>query len=138
VKNRDLKYRFLADFDREMLRLNRKGRLLEERYISRITENNHDKVIAFSRGDYLFVFNFHPSTSYPDYGIQLSGKYRIVLDTDDKEFGGFNRIDKSIVYWSVRKESRQTLSTPFRLYLYLPSRCAIVLKAEKIRRVNEI
>jgi 1,4-alpha-glucan branching enzyme len=138
VKNKDLKYHFLGDFDREMVMLDRNGLLLNERYINRLIENTHDKVIAFIRGDYLFVFNFHPASSYTDYGINVTGKFRVVLDSDDALFGGFNRLDRSIIYSSVRKAEKATLNVPFRLYLYLPSRTALVFKKEKVRRVTDI
>jgi 1,4-alpha-glucan branching enzyme len=138
AKNNDLKYQFLGEFDREMLMLERNGILLNERYINRLIENTYDKVIAFIRGDYLFIFNFHPSNSYTDYGINITGKFRVVLDSDDSLFGGFNRFDRSIIYSSVRKAERATLNVPFRLYLYLPSRTALVFKKEKVRKVTEI
>ena len=138
VRNNDLKYHYLGDFDRGMLMLNRNGRLLEERYISRLIENTHDKIIVFMRGDYLFVFNFHPVISYTDYGIEVTGKFKVVLDTDDEAFGGFNRVDDSIVYGSVRKAERNTINVPYRLYLYIPSRTAIVFKKQQIRRVTDL
>jgi len=138
ARNNDLKYQFLGDFDREMLFLNRNGILLNERYINRVVENNFDKVIAYMRGDYLFVFNFHPVSSYTDYGINVTGKFRVILDSDDSVFGGFNRRDKSMIYRSVRKAERATLNVPFRLYLYLPSRTALVLRKEKVRSVTDI
>ena len=81
-----------------------------------------------SRGDLLFVFNFHPTVSFTDYGIPVKGKFRIVLDTDDPLFGGFNRIDRSKIYISIRKAERNIISAPFYLYLYLPSRTALVFK----------
>jgi 1,4-alpha-glucan branching enzyme len=137
-KNNDLKYQNLCDFDREMLKINHNNKLLENRYINRITENNYDKVIAFTRGDYLFVFNFHPSNSFTDYGIPLTGKFKIIVDSDDIKFGGFNRIDRSVTYSSVRKSERQKISVPFTLYLYLPARTAIVFKKEPVRRVTDI
>lgn len=138
VKNKQLKYHFLGDFDRTMVLLNRNGKLLDDRYINRIIENTWDKIIAFTRGDYLFVFNFHPVNSYTDYGIQITGKFRVVLDSDDATFGGFNRIDKSVIYNSIRKAERYTLNVPFRLYLYIPSRTAIVFRREHIKRVTDI
>jgi 1,4-alpha-glucan branching enzyme len=137
-KNKDLKYQYLCDFDREMLIINNNNKLLENRYINRITENSYDKVIAFTRGDYLFVFNFHPSNSFTDYGIPLTGKFKIILDSDDIKFGGFNRIDRSVIYSSVRKSERQKISVPFTLYLYLPARTAIVFKKEPVRKVTDI
>jgi 1,4-alpha-glucan branching enzyme len=138
VRSKDLKYHFLGDFDRGMLMLNKDGKLLEDRYINIIVENNYDKIIVFPRGDYLFVFNFHPVNSYTDYGIQIAGKFKVVLDTDDEAFGGFNRIDKSIHYTSVRKAERYTINVPLRLYLYIPSRTAIVFKKERIKKVTDI
>ncbi|MGD0582823.1 MAG: alpha amylase C-terminal domain-containing protein [Bacteroidales bacterium] len=138
VRNQDLKYHFLGDFDRGMLMLNRNGKLLEDRYINRIVENTFDKIIVFSRGDYLFVFNFHPVNSYTDYGIQIAGKFKVVLDTDDETFGGFNRIDKTIHYTSVRKAERYTINVPLRLYLYIPSRTAIVFRKEQIKKVTDL
>ena len=37
----------------------------------RVYENNQDKVIAYTRGEFLFVFNFNPVSSYTDYGIPV-------------------------------------------------------------------
>jgi 1,4-alpha-glucan branching enzyme len=138
VKNKDLKYHFLGDFDREMLRLNSDSKFLENRYINRITENSYDKIIAFTRGDYLFVFNFHPTNSFTDYGIPITGKFKIVLDSDDPAFGGFNRIDRNVIYSSVSKAERYTLNVPFHLYLYLPSRTALVFKKERVKKITDI
>ena len=138
AENKDLKYQYLASFDRSMLKLQNDFRFLEDFYINRIYENNQDKVIAFTRGDLLFVFNFHPSVSFTDYGIPLKGKFRIILDTDDPSFGGFNRIDRSTFYTSIRKSARQSLDVPFYLYLYLPSRTGLVIKKEKLKRATDI
>lgn len=138
AKNKDLKYQFLAAFDREMLRINHNNKILGNRYVNRITENNFDKVIAFTRGEYLFVFNFHPTKSFTDYGISLTGKFKIILDSDDPKFGGFDRIDRSVIYSSIRKTERHSLNTPFTLYLYLPSRTALVFKKEHVKKVTNI
>ena len=134
----NLKYRFLSDFDREMISLNKEGRLLDEMYINRITENSSDKVIAYSRGDYLFVFNFHPVKSYTDYGIPIAGNFNIVLDSDDPKFGGFDRLDRRTTYRAIRKAERYTISTPFHLFLYLPARSAQVFKKINIKKVTDI
>ena len=138
LENSDLKYQLLAGFDRQMTALQHDFRVLDEMYIGRITENSHDKVIAFTRGDLLFVFNFHPSLSFTDYGIQIKGKFRVIIDSDDPAFGGFDRIDRKSTYTSIRKAERSTLNVPFRLYLYLPSRTAIVFKREVIKKATEI
>ncbi len=135
LENRDLKYHYLANFDKEMVNLHNEFKILDIPYINRIYENNHDKVIAYSRGDLLFVFNFNPTTSFTDYGIPVKSKFRIILDTDNPEFGGFDRIDRTALYASIKKAERQTLNIPYYLYLYLPSRTALVLKQEATKRV---
>jgi 1,4-alpha-glucan branching enzyme len=95
-------------------------------------------VIAFARGEFLFVFNFSPSKSFTDYGIPVKGKFRIILDTDDPEFDGFNRVDKSKVYLSMKKGERSIINAPLYLYLYLPARSAMVLRKEASRRATDI
>ena len=138
AENRDLKYHFLSLFDRMMVRLHHDFRMLDDAYITRIYENNHDKVIAYMRGEFLFVFNFHPTYSFTDYGIPVMGKFRIVLDTDDTELGGYNRIDKNAVYLSVKKAERNIINAPIYLYLYLPSRTALVFRREAIKKATDI
>jgi 1,4-alpha-glucan branching enzyme len=121
-----------------MVKLHHDFRMLDDVYINRIYDNNHDKVIAYMRGDFLFVFNFHPTNSFTDYGIPVMGKFRIVLDTDDRELGGFGRIDKNAVYLSIRKADRNIINAPVYLYLYLPSRTALVFRREAIKRATDI
>jgi len=138
AENKDLKYYYLSNFDKGMMKLQRDFKILNDLTINRVYENNEDKVVAFTRGDLLFVFNFHPSTSFTDYGIPIKGKFRIVLDTDDKLFDGFNRIDRTTVYLSMRKAERSIINAPFYLYLYLPSRTALVFKKESVRKATDL
>jgi 1,4-alpha-glucan branching enzyme len=138
AENKDLKYYSLAKFDKKMVKLHHDFKLLDNHSVNRIYENNSDKVIAYMRGELLFVFNFHPSVSFTDYGIPVQGKFRIVLDTDDQQFGGFNRIDQNTVYLSIRKAERNIINAPLYLYLYLPSRTALVFKREPVRKATEL
>jgi 1,4-alpha-glucan branching enzyme len=134
----NLKYSSLAKFDSAMLNLHHEFGLLNDSSVIRIYVSENDKVIAFTRADLLFVFNFHPSISFTDYGIPIEGKFRIILGTDDTLFGGFDRIDKNISYISIRKSEKNSIDFPMNLYLYLPSRTAIVLKKVPVRRVTDI
>jgi 1,4-alpha-glucan branching enzyme len=138
AENKNLKYFELAKFDRKMVKLHHDFKILDDMTITRIFENNNDKVVAFMRGEFLFVFNFHPTQSFTDYGIPVKGKFRIVLDTDDPDFGGFNRIDRNAVYLSVKKAERGIINAPMYLYLYLPLRTCLVFKREAIRRATDI
>jgi 1,4-alpha-glucan branching enzyme len=136
--NKDLKYSYLLKFDNAMVRLHKEFKLLDDIVVHRIYENNYDKVIAFMRGEFLLVFNFHPTNSFTDYGIPVKGKFSIALDTDDPAFGGFDRVNRTQYYTSARKTSKPTLDQPLYLYLYLPSRCALVLKREAVKRATDI
>jgi 1,4-alpha-glucan branching enzyme len=138
AENKDLKYNSLLKFDRKMLKLHTDFKILDDLTVKRIYENNADKVIVYMRGELLFVFNFHPTTSFTDYGIPVSGKFRVVLDTDDPLFGGFNRIDRKEIYISIRKAERNIINAPLYLYLYLPSRTALVFKKEAVRKATDI
>ena len=138
AENKDLKYNSLLKFDRKMLKLHTDFKILDDLTVKRIYENNADKVIVYMRGELLFVFNFHPTTSFTDYGIPVSGKFRVVLDTDDPLFGGFNRIDRKAIYISIRKAERNIINAPLYLYLYLPSRTALVFKKEAVRKATDI
>ena len=90
------------------------------------------------RGELLFVFNFNPNISFTDYGIPVTGKFKVVLDTDDPAFDGFDRIDRKTIYMSIRKAQRNIINAPLYLYLYLPARTAIVFKKEPVRRATDL
>jgi 1,4-alpha-glucan branching enzyme len=99
-------------------------------------DNNGDKILAFTRGDLLFVFNFHPATSYTDYGIQCHpGRYNLILDTDDKKYGGFGNIDHSITYFTQRVGG---ISGSNWLKLYLPPRIGLVFRKLLTQSVYDI
>jgi 1,4-alpha-glucan branching enzyme len=126
LDNSDLRYHYLADFDRAMLGLHKTEQFLKEPWCNLLLENEGDQVLAFERGSLLFVFNFNPSKSFTDYGIKVSpGKYQVVLDTDDKDYGGFGNVDHSIKYYPQRSGG---ISGSNWLKIYLPARTAIVYK----------
>jgi 1,4-alpha-glucan branching enzyme len=138
AENKDLKYYSLAKFDKKMVKLHHDFKILDKHPVTRIYENNSDKVIAYMRGEFLFVFNFHPTNSFTNYGIPVQGRFRIALDTDDQQFGGFDRVDRSTIYLSIRKAERNIINAPLYLYLYLPSRTALVFKKEPVRKATSI
>ena len=69
-------------------------------------KNQVDKMISLDRAGLVFVFNFHPTKSFTDYriGVPVSGTYRIVLDTDERRFGGYEQIDHHTDYISSEEE----------------------------------
>jgi len=127
----DLKFHCLARFDRDMIHLAKTARLFATPDTRLLSEHQEDKIIAFMRGDLVFVFNFHPETSHGDYLIPSPpGKYRMVFNSDDAAYGGHGRLKKKQTHFTLPPE---TSGLPDHcLSLYLPTRTAVVLeKTEK-------
>jgi 1,4-alpha-glucan branching enzyme len=121
-----LKYHWLADFDRDMINLSKSEDFLDVPFCDLLMENRGDQVLAFSRGLLFFILNFNPVKSFTDYGINTPpGKYNIVLDTDDKKYGGFGNIDHSLTYYPQRVGG---ISGTNWLKIYIPARTALVFK----------
>lgn len=128
AENRLLRYHQLNNFDRAMIEAGKSAGIPGDHNVHTITVNEADKVIAYSRGDLLFVMNFHPVKSFTGYGIPAKGKFRIILSSDDSSFGGQDRIDTGITYMSAPLHGKYTVTAEQQIKLYLPSRTAIVLK----------
>ncbi len=135
AEDESLRYHQLKDFDIAMIKFVSDSGILRDEVVQKIAAHNGNKVISYRRGKYVMVFNFNPTVSFPDYGIPLKGKYRIVLDTDRDDFGGFGRIDQSLTYYSVQESRRLKVSTPFTLKLYLPARTAVILEEIPVRTI---
>lgn len=127
--NKDLLYHDLEQFDRAMIRLLRSEPSIKREPLVQYWSEEMDKVLCFGRGDLFFVFNFNPSHSHVDYEITLPrGAYRVVLNTDSPEFGGFGNIDSSVAHntMCLTLEGEQEERCVARLYL--PARTALVLR----------
>jgi len=122
VDNPDLLYMSLNEFDKAMVAFLKKEKVLKAKAeLSLIHED--DKLLAYKKDDNLFVFNFHPYKSFEGYAIPAeSGEYKVILSTDDSDFGGHNRIDKEYIYKTEIINGRECVK------LYIPSRSAFVLK----------
>jgi 1,4-alpha-glucan branching enzyme len=126
AENPELKYHWLYDFDKEMIRFISEHKLLTIPAVDFVMENKPDQVLAYHRGLFLFVFNFNPTQSFTDYGIPLGpGKYQVILNTDSGRFGGHDRVDEDIPYYTLPSGG---LTSQHYLKLYLPARTAMVFK----------
>lgn len=122
-----LRYKYLNNFDSAMNLLEDRYKWLSDPHTYVSLKNETDRVIVFERGPLLFIFNWHPTKSYTDYrvGVEWPGKYKCVLNSDEKRFGGHDRIDLNAEYftepmeWNGRKNFLQA---------YLPTRTAIVVR----------
>ena len=128
VDNKDLCYHWLGDFDREMLKVIKSQKNFQKTPVQEIWHNDGDQVLAFMRGDLIFVFNFSPTQSFTDYGFLVpTGSYDVVLNTDSKDFGGNGFADDTMTHLTnfdplYVKEHKEWLK------LYIPARSAVVLK----------
>jgi len=122
-----LKYQWLNDFDRDMIRLTKEQKIFAQRMGD--LRLNDGKVLAFSRNGLLFAFNFDPSYSRTGVRVPVCNpaKYTVALCSDDEKYGGFNQI-QHITYETKDAEGQEILE------LYLPARTAVVLKEEIVER----
>jgi 1,4-alpha-glucan branching enzyme len=128
--DKDLYFSCLFEFDRQMICLVKDQDLFACPETRLLCIHEDDKVIAFERGSLVFVFNFHPDTSFSDYMFEARpGHYQMVFNSDDPLFGGKNRLVPDQVHFTrvvhpAASEQRHLLS------LYLPTRTVLVLKRE--------
>lgn len=128
VDNKELCYHLLGDFDRNMLDVIKKEKDFIKTPVVEIWHNDGDQVLAFMRGDLLFVFNFSPSRSFTDYGFLVpTGSYDVLLNTDAKEFGGNGFADDSMPHITNYDQLYAAQNKEW-LKLYIPSRSAVILR----------
>ena len=128
VDNQDLDYHYLGDFDRAMLEVIKSERKFNLTPVQEIWHNDGDQILAFERGDILFVFNFSPTRSFADYGFLVKkGEYHVVLNTDAKAFGGNGLADDSVTHFTNFDPLYEADGKEW-LKLYVPARSAVVLK----------
>ncbi|MEP1956085.1 MAG: alpha amylase C-terminal domain-containing protein, partial [Algoriphagus sp.] len=118
-----LRYGHLDAWDKAIIKLANEYMLLALAPAVQLYLDPDKKILAYERGGLIFVFSFHPTESILGLPVHVpvAGKYKILLDSDEKEYGGFQRLDQKIVYPTDKKQ---------RLELYVPNRTAVVLKME--------
>ena len=117
-----LYYSKLADFDRAMVHLMRRERVLDAQ-AHKTYAHCDDQVLAFERGGLIFVFNFSPVNSYNNYGIPVrEERLRLLMDSDAAQFGGHGRLAENQEYFSHVADDGTN-----RIQIYLPTRTALVL-----------
>ena len=123
VDDENLRFRFLNVFDKSMIQMVNDTCVFHWRP-EPLVRDNERQVLIFTRGDYLFVFNFNPEKSFPDYVFDApSGKYTMILNTDNRNFDGLGRIDEKIGHFT-----RYVSPGRGQLSLYIPARTGFVLK----------
>ncbi len=120
--SKNLKYRFLNEFEKAMVSMAKKHRVLGGKEYG-LYFHEKDKVMAYRKGGVVVITNLHPVKSYEGYEIPMpaEGKYQVILATDDYDFGGQGRISHQSYRTEYFPDGRMGIR------LYLPSRTAVVL-----------
>ena len=122
AENPDLRYKDLLAFEKAMVSMAKKNRVIGGRDVQ-LKLDNMAKTLVYKKGGAIFAFNFHPTNSYEGCFLPMpeAGRYDVVMSTDDHCFGGHGRIWHQ-TYETVEEDGRPGI------LLYLPSRTAMVLK----------
>jgi 1,4-alpha-glucan branching enzyme len=84
------------------------------------------KILIFHRGPLVFVFNFNAQQSFTDYrfGVPQACDYRLALNTDHPDFGGFGSVAEGQQYPIQPQEMHGRKQS---VQIYVPARTAQVL-----------
>ena len=124
-----LRYAQLGLFDRDMLDMVERNGIMRSGYAYNHLMDTAAKTMVFSHGCVLFVFNWHPSLSIPDYMVPVpeAGRYRIILSTDDLRYGGQGRNDWSVAHFSFPVTDDEGVTRHY-IKVYNICRTAVVYK----------
>ncbi|MBO5667252.1 MAG: alpha amylase C-terminal domain-containing protein, partial [Firmicutes bacterium] len=129
LENGFLKYQWLGEFDRDMVRLTKRNHMFQQRMGDLRLCRDNDQVIVFYRKGLLFAFNFNPTQSFTGVRVPVpnNADYEVRLSSDDAAYGGQDRI-AHIEYKAIEVDGKHYVD------LYLPARTAVVLKEGRIRK----
>ena len=115
-----LKYQWLGDFDAALMKIIRQ---IDNPNVHHLAVRQSDHMVSFMHGDFLFVINFSPDKSHSDYAVPAeAGSYKLALSSDDKNFGGQERIDHNSRFFTSPADNSHNLK------VYLPARTGIILQ----------
>jgi 1,4-alpha-glucan branching enzyme len=116
-----LRYGQLNAWDKEMIQLANDYDILASKPAVQLHLDPDKKILAYERAGLIFVFSFNPTASFFGFAIRVleEGNYKILLNSDQKEFGGFERLDNKINYPTDKNQC---------LLAYVPNRTMMVFK----------
>jgi 1,4-alpha-glucan branching enzyme len=124
AENDLLKYGWLADFDKAMLNLIRACGVLDADDLKSLWIDQEKKIICFRKAGMIYLFNFHPTQSLPAFFVPVlvQSRWQVIFSTDERRFGGEERIDMEYVYQTERDAKYDQ-----GFQIYTPCRTAMVL-----------
>ena len=116
--NEQLKYKFLNQFEKDMVSLAKKQKILGAQD-KQLLLDNEKKILFYKKGNAYFAFNFHPNGSYEGQFLPVdeNGSYQVIMSSDDYCYGGQGRIHHMAYEANENGE----------IQVYLPSRTAMIL-----------
>ncbi len=88
AEDTNLRYRFLQSFDHAMIELVKENNLLATSSELLLHHEDH-KLLAYQKGEFVFIYNFHPVEQYT-VNLQIDAtKAKLMLHSDWQEFGGY-------------------------------------------------
>ncbi len=126
LHNGFLKYEWLGDFDKDMIKLAKENNIFNQKMADLLLLKNPEQSIVFYRNGLIFAFNFSPNNSLTNVLVPIfnEANYEVALCSDDFKYGG-NGFVHHITYPSKKFDGKNYVE------LYLPARTAIVLKEVK-------
>jgi 1,4-alpha-glucan branching enzyme len=133
VDREDLKYQFLNNWDNDVMHLIGGVHNFQALPIRKLWDKDDDQVLAYMRGDLVFVFNFNPVKSFSDYGfLAPAGEYHGVIDSDNARYGGYGNVDEGVKHLTQSDPLYDNAGLGW-LKLYIPARSALILRLQPQR-----
>ena len=127
LRNRDdLKYKWLNNFDRDMLFMVEQEGIMRNGFARNLQMDRDSKTMVYCHDNIIFVFNWHPSKNIDQYkvSVPMTGLYEEILNTDNEKYGGSTK--KRKLYYSINSDNNGIKSCY--INIYNKCRSAIVLK----------
>lgn len=120
VDNPDLKYKYLAKWDQDLLQVAQKHKLLQAPPAQLLHLDNQNQILIAERANLIFIVNLSPETSIPGYGVTPPKQkpHKLILDSDHTQYGGHNRQDPNTIF-EIQNDSQ--------IKFYTTSRSAMIL-----------
>ena len=125
AENESLRYRFLRQFEKDMVAVAKKKKTLGAQDVQ-LALDNDAKTLFYKKGDAYFGFNFPPTRSYDSLWLPVpeEGSYKVIMSSDDFCYGGQGRI------YHQAYPAQKNAKGKWGIRLYLPSRTTVILEKE--------
>lgn len=110
----NLRYHYLENFDVAMIDFTRNSKLLSF-HTKLLLHEEQDKILVYQKGNYIFLFNFHPWKNYTaTLSIEIPTEMSLILHSEWESFGGRQRRTKSIIQPVVNCQRQVSIPIEYR------------------------